>query len=709
MEKIAVYSFRENSPTLLRLLALRISRLRVAFLSAVLCLAAAPNLNAAPTNSKIAALVPVINLLLAEDGPIPLVVGRNNSRDYSSDRYPDGIEFFFGRLPEEIDLTINMANIPVGAQIEILINGQLIRTLSNGRNTFTLPASGAARNSIVIRVKNGTTGTWTITNIIALLATGPRTRAEAQLLLMRATFGPTVGELDRVRAIGYEAWIDEQMRVPQTYTQPLYEQEIIDRRATRRQDLINQGVTDPEKLKNTKLGATQLFVTRMDTWWHASIKGNDQLRQRVAYALSEIFSVTETNPRLIPYFHDTLAENAFANYYDLLRNVSLTPKMGVYLGMLNSTKETTGPFPSKPDENFAREVMQLFSIGLVELNIDGSEKKRNGQSIETYNQDTVRNLARVFTCWHTGLDARFSPGWEKIPMKPRPDEARWHDQGAKTLLNGHENPAGLTTEEDFNRALRNIADHPNVGPYIGTLLIKRLVTSNPSRAYVKRVAEAFNDNGRGVRGDMGAVIKAILLDQEAINGPQNPTGGKPKQPVIAMAQLWRMLNARSSIRYIRYTQPQRAFGQRPYGASTVFGYYEPDYAPSGPLEQQGLTAPEFKILSDGNIRGSLDEMFRLVTAKPHVNDSGMLEDNKLTRPMVLNLNELKGRADNLESLLDIIDERFFGGLISDKLRSVTISHVSSLKREGTLDEFRQRRVEEALAVTLVAPEFRVQR
>jgi len=510
----------------------------------------------AQSKAKVAALVPVVQLLLAEQGPIPVQIGRVSNREISSKIFEDDVRLVLPQLFESVSFTIDIGQLPPSGVLELFLNGERVGRLQNGRNTFVLPVSALASNELVLRYQGDQGTDFLITRISAFLSNGPTTLAEAQRFLMRATFGPNRAELQRVLEIGYGAWIDEQLSTPQTYTLPLYDKGNSDRAKALSRDFVRRGLPDP---MFTTVSAGQLFVTRMDSWWQASIVGRDQLRQRVAWALSQIFNVTETNPRLIPFYHDTLAENAFANYYDLLRNVSLTPKMGTYLGMLGNVRATTGAFATRPDENFAREVMQLFSIGLVELELDGTPKLLNGEPIETYNQDTIRNFARVFTGWHTGLNASFRPGWERIPMNIRDpnNEPRWHDFEAKTLLNGHVNPAGLSTREDFNMAMRNIADHLNVGPFMGKLLIKRLVKSNPSPAYVARVATVFNDNGQGVRGDMGAVIKAILLDDEAINGHEDFYGGKLKDPIIGISQLWRAFGASSRLPlgYIRWSGP----------------------------------------------------------------------------------------------------------------------------------------------------------
>jgi len=600
------------------------------------------------------------------------------------------------RLYEDITFSIDLAGVNAEGVLELFFNGKRIGRLQNGRNSFTLPATTQFRSEIEIRYRSGNLPEFSITRVSAFLANGPTSFEEAQRFLIRATFGPSRNDLQRLLEIGYSAWIDEQIAIRQTYTLPLYDKGVLDRAMALNRDAVNNGDPDPGF---TSLGASQLFVSRMDSWWHAAYRGRDQLRQRVTWALSQIFTVSENNPRLIPYYHDTLAENAFANYYDLLSNVSLTPTMGTYLGMLGNTRATTGLFPTRPDENFAREVMQLFSIGLVELELDGTPKLVDGQEVETYNQDTVRNFARVFTGWHTGTNALFRPGWERTPMNIRDpnNEPRWHDTGAKTLLNGHINPAGLSTREDFN-----------VGPFISKLLIKRLVKSNPSPAYVARVATVFNDNGKGVRGDMGAVIKAILLDDEALNGHEDFYGGKIKEPVIAISQLWRAFGASSRLPldYVRFTSP---YSQRPYSARTVFGFFEPTFAPQGRIENEGLTGPEFKLFTDLTVRRSLDQLFNVAnSAETGLNPDREFQASRNT-PMAINYSELLRVSNNSDALIGLLNQRLMGGLMSTPLKQAIKEHIDNLNEQQLKDPLPLGRIKEALSILVVSPEYMVQR
>ena len=258
-----------------------------------------------------------------------------------------------------------------------------------------------------------------------------------------------------------------------------------------------------------------------------------------------------------------LAQNAFGNYRDLIEDVTLHPAMGVYLSMLGNEK----PDPVnniRPDENYARELMQLFSIGLVELNQDGSVRlDGNDEPLPTYDQDIIEGFAHVYTGWtYAGSpsfrNARPTPANQVVPMQLHPG---FHDTGEKTLLGGLVLPSGQGGDQDLAAALDNIFDHPNVGPFIAIRLIQRLVTSNPSPGYVSRVARVFDNNGSGVRGDLAAVVKAILLDVEARPDSPMEIDGKVKEPLLRLTQLWRSYNAASTSGRYPYNFAYIVFGQ----------------------------------------------------------------------------------------------------------------------------------------------------
>lgn len=300
-------------------------------------------------------------------------------------------------------------------------------------------------------------------------------------------------------------------------------------------------------------------------WYNNILKSDDHLRQRAAQALSQIFVISEksnlqlSGPGMADYY-DKLYAGAFGNFRDLLYEVTMHPMMGFYLSHINNPKSNAAQ-NIHPDENYAREIMQLFSIGLFELNADGTRKKdANGQDIPTYDNDDIKEFAKIFTglapagyWWpwqdYSGLSTIWGDNFNNSPVttinwEPMIPFDNWHEPGAKTLLNGTVVPAGGTTMSDINAALDNLFEHPNVGPFIGRLLIQRLVTANPTPQYVARVAAAFDDNGAGVRGDMKAVFRSILTDPEALNCEWEEVSyhGKQSEPSIRYTQLLRAFN-----------------------------------------------------------------------------------------------------------------------------------------------------------------------
>ncbi len=386
--------------------------------------------------------------------------------------------------------------------------------------------------------------------------------ADFKRFLEQSTWGPTPALLTHVSGIGKAAFLDEQFAAtPSTYPDPID-------------------------------GSDSLRPLR-ETFFYNAFHGDDQLRQRVAFALSQLFVVSANTVRkdeqLVPYMR-MLRDNAFGNFYDLMEDVTLSSTMGVYLDMINNDK----PKPEKglnPNENYARELLQLFTIGLNLLNQDGTEQTdSNGDPIPTFSEDVILNLSRVFTGWTYPTLPGKTPKWTNPKNYDGPMEAieEHHDTDPKVLMNGFAMPGGQTAREDLDMALRHIFDHPNVGPFIATRLIRHLVKSNPSKEYVQRVAMAFNSNETGVRGDMKSVLTAILLDPEA--GESDPDGGHLREPVLYCNALLRALGADVEIENTLYKRT-REMGQDLFTSPSVFNYFSPLHRPSG----LGLFGPEFQI------------------------------------------------------------------------------------------------------------------
>ena len=399
-------------------------------------------------------------------------------------------------------------------------------------------------------------------------------------------------------------------------------------------------------------------------------------------------------------YYDMLAENAFGNYRDLIEDVTLHPAMGVYLSMLGNEK----PNPAlniRPDENYAREIMQLFSIGLVELNQDGTEKTdAQGNAIPTYDQAIIEGFAHVYTGWtYAGFNNFFSArptlAAQVAPMQLYPD---FHDIGAKTLLNGVTIPARNNGAQDLADALDNIFNHPNVGPFIAIRLIQRLVTSNPSPGYVSRVAGVFNNNGAGVRGDLGAVVKAILLDAEARPAMPMEIDGKIKEPILRLTQLWRAYDATSQTGRYPINYAYIVFGQGPLQSPTVFNFFSPFYAPAGEIRNSGLVAPELEIATE--------YLNTYVTNYMFLQTFGLNSTNQNLRPDDVYINfeaEMQVAAD-VDMLIDMVADKLLAGDISDTLRNEIAGMLALIPDTDTAV-----RAAETIYFVVTSPEFAYQR
>ncbi|HEY0660369.1 MAG TPA: DUF1800 domain-containing protein [Lysobacter sp.] len=531
--------------------------------------------------------------------------------------------------------------------------------------------------------------------------------ADAARFLAQATFGPTLEDIAHLRQVGYWQWFDEQVAMP-----PSYQVKYLD-------------AMGPDAVYNA------MRESRMEAWFLHALGGQDpfdpavvhrdQLRQRVAFALSEIFVVSDQADAIgnAPYgltsYYDLLARNAFGNYRQLLEDVTLHPVMGLYLSALGNQK----PDPARnirPDENYAREVLQLFSVGLVRLNNDGTPMRDTaGRPLPTYDQYTVKGFAHVFTGFTFNGCAALDefqdcyfydfahPAW-RTPMEAQPG---YHSPEAKQLLDypGVSLPGGLlgaggTPQGDLKAALDNIFRHPNVGPFIGRQLIQRLVTSNPSPVYVSRVAAAFNNNGAGVRGDMKAVVKAILLDPEArVASAQPPNFGKVREPILRLTHTWRALNARTQTGRMSEHYPEYYLAQAPLRAPSVFNFFSPNYRPSGELSELGLAAPELQLATDymlpktHNAYG--DEVFWYYIGNPETGPNDINVD--LGRDMPL--------AATPAALLDRYNLMFMSGQMSPRMRQVLLDRLNEIPNTNSGRE----RVQEALYLIVNSPEYTVQK
>ncbi len=486
------------------------------------------------------------------------------------------------------------ACISVLASIIVSLNGQTPIKIGGGEhfNNVTISTSSTQNEEVGSNTLNGH---GMAPNLVA-----------ASRFLGHATLGADYETIVALSNSSFSDWIDAQQAMPVSF---LLKDNV---------EQLNQMAIDSMTFYGTDMSNFQMRYRHFAAaWTKYMVESPDILRSRVALALSEIFVLSsypdfDDEPRMIADYYDIFLRNAFGNYRTILEEVTYHPGMGQYLTSLNNPKSN----PAQnlfPDENYAREIMQLFSIGLFELNQDGTPVlDANGNPIETYDSNDIVELAKVFTGLSWG-DALFfginnapTDDSKVTPMVMFNDE---HESGAKTLLNGlnipDRNP--VDGDADIADALDFFYNHPNTAPFISFRLIQRLIKSNPSPEYVERISNVFSDNGAGIRGDIGAVVKAILLDQEARDCAMvnQPYQGMLREPMVRHTQLIRAFNASvpngSGIYRDDMDRMLAGIGQRPMTAPSVFNFFTTDFQPIGPVEQANLVAPEFQLLDSRTI------------------------------------------------------------------------------------------------------------
>jgi uncharacterized protein (DUF1800 family) len=526
------------------------------------------------------------------------------------------------------------------------------------RSTGTVTISSGV-TTVPVVVVNPDPGTMTVpataqvVNLKASLQTAAR-------LLDQATFGPTLNDINHVQAVGLNAYLAEQFAVPTTL-------------------LPDIATPAPTVCTNN------LVPCEQSEWWQTVLTGNDQLRQRVAFALSEIFvvSTNSVNARAITTYHNTLANDAFGNFYTILQDVTLSTAMGAYLNMLNSYKPGNGQIAN---ENYARELMQLFTTGLFMLNQDGTlQLDAIGKPIPVYTEAQVQAFARAFTGWTfapaTGVTSKF-PNAVNYPVPMVAVESA-HDMTAKVLLKGTTLPTGQSAEQDLTGALTNIFLHPNVGPFFCKQLIQHLVASSPSPAYVARVAAVFANDGTGTRGNMKAVITAILTDADARAADTSPNfdGGHLREPMLYLTNVMRGLGfvnkdalagndvlANASYNTVgNYTAP---LGERPYSSGSVFNFFPPDYVIPGTT----VNAPEF------GQENTASAVLRLSLANSLVYNgiSGFTVDLSKTSALGIAASKTGVAATDAGNLVDALAVMFMHGQMPTPIRTNIVNHVATL-------------------------------
>ncbi|GAC1647773.1 MAG: hypothetical protein NVS9B15_06350 [Acidobacteriaceae bacterium] len=490
--------------------------------------------------------------------------------------------------------------------------------------------------------------------------------ASAARLLDQATFGPTLSDIQHVQVVGLQAYLNEQFA-----TAPTLEPTI--------------ATPAPTVCMNNTVPCQQ------SEWWQAAVTGPDQLRQRVPGALSEIVVISSNmvKARAVTSYQNMLVSDAFTNFYTIMKDVTLSPGMGAYLNMLHSAKPATiNGVPQIANENYARENMQLFSIGLNLLNQDGSlQLDSTGNPIPTYTEAQVQAFARAYTGWTyataTGGSPTSFPNYTANYESPMAVVETQHDTAAKVLLNGTTLPAGQSSTQDLSGALGNLFNHPNAGPFICKQLIQHLVASQPSPAYVSRVSAVFANDGNGVRGNMRAVVQAILLDPDARASDTSPNfdGGHLREPMLYLTNVIRGLGytnndavagrdvvANASYSSLgNYSSP---LGERPYTSGSVFNFFPPNYVIPGTQ----TNAPEF------GQENSATAILRLSLANTLVYGgvSGFTVDLSQTSALGIAASKTGNAMTDSGNLVDALGVIFMHGQMPTQMRAAIVNHVATL-------------------------------
>lgn len=539
----------------------------------------------------------------------------------------------------------------------------------------------------------------------------PETDAQAARFLLQASLAASQGEIDALKSQGFEPWLDGRMGAANNQTAAQW--------------LQAQGFeqVDTNRYYNSSSTGDQMI-------WAQLLQGGNSVRKRAALALSEFFVVSLNTIAMswrgsaIGAYWDILNQNAFGNFRDLLEDITLNPAMGVFLNTRGNRKAdpATGRVP---DENYGREVMQLFSIGLFELNRDGTPRTdSSGTPIETYDNDDVTGIAKAFTGYDfdfTGIGFTTEVGgtrqvedaaYTRMPMTA--DTNRWrqtwlagrdyHSSEEKSFL-GTTIPAGTGAQETLRLTLDTLFNHPNVGPFFGKQMIQRLVTSNPSGAYVARVADVFDDNGSGVRGDLRAVFKAILLDDEALADENltSQTFGKLREPMLRYAQWGRTFDAQSasgSFTIGNLSEPDSRLGQAPLRPPSVFSFFRPGYVPlNSTTSENNLVAPEMQLVNETSVAGYVNFMERVIEGAGY-----------WARDVKASYSDQLAIAHDAPALLDQIDLLLTGSQLADDTRSTILAAMESIAvAQSDDDTVKLRRIHAGVFLTMISNDYQVQR
>lgn len=593
-----------------------------------------------------------------------------------------------------------------------------------------------------------------------------RSKVRAAQFLSKATFGPTEADIDalaaRIRQIGYRRacseWIDDQFDIPAT---------------SHRQTIFD--IFDADNIEHDAEGFNVPRV-RHQAWWDVALRSDDQLRQKFAWALSQIFVTSDQGNGFnnndadfsgfgswlgpTVYYDEVLVDNAFGNYRDLLGDMTFSPVMGTYLSHLRNRRASV-PNGRFPDENYAREIMQLFSIGLYLLENDGRLKTNSsGNIIPTYTNEEIKTLARLFTgfkynnpnsnifgplnlneqmrIWAPEHDNNLN--YAEDPFNPGqvdPNAPAHKRLFGTTLSPIPTNPTEQQVIDEINEGLDVLSNHPNVGPFICRLLIQRMVKSNPSRAYMRRVVRKFNDNGEGERGDFKAVVKAILLDPELYRSQRLQRKSNPlrvevvtrgseysrlREPILRITSLIRGLNPSSDYSggFMMLRNVEGDFGQSPYRSPSVFNFYLPEFQPPGEIigfvpskrnPHGALFAPEFQILDAVTANRTINRFQSWIRNRYVQNTFYNNGTTVLTNRITLDLDDeavLAQDPANMPDLLAKWDLLFCCGSLSEQTKAAIIAALNQHASSTSSSFHAEVRLEEALLAVILSPDCAVE-
>ena len=590
------------------------------------------------------------------------------------------------------------------------------------------------------------------------------TKAQAFRILEQATFGPTDDDLKAVQTLGTAKWIEQQLNSSSAYdsSSDSHQSHLQRYKAIAKMAEPSTYSSDSD-FNNNYHGRTSDYQTA--AWFDNVLHGKDQLRQRVAFALSELIVISGSKQRTrfrgdsLASYYDILAKHAFGNFRNLMGEISRSPGMGVFLSH-QGNKKFNSSSNTHPDENFARELMQLFSIGLWKMNQDGSMvKDSSGDPIASYTQDDVEELAKVMTGYDIKGNSKFGKtnrGNGEEWASPMEFNSSHHEYASKTFLGSNIGAEGSSNSDpaDLDQALNIIFQHQNVGPHVGRHLITRLITSNPSSAYISRVAEKFNNDGNGNRGNLKEVVRTVLLDPEAREEEYSNVGnfGKPKEPILALTQFlrafdvkpldgWKSRTNATMNGVYQFFYLENIIGQSPLRSETVFNFFSSDFIPADShFISNSMVAPEFQIQSDtvlikfhNLIRSSLNtneknailennaSLKDFASARSYTKQNYYINvdielqifENALdgdTNGDFININDSEKKKAAIQTLLKHLDEKLMGGEMPSDYYTALTTHLMNMNWGKKYNAKEARNViSDAIRFMVISSSFMIQK